>query len=174
MEFRDLILRRRSVRGYAGGAPREDIERILECAAQAPSWKNSQTARCYVALSPQALEKVGAALPGFNQKSSQGAALIVTTYVRNQSGFTAGAPDNEVGNGWGAYDLGLHDAYLTLAAAEAGYDTLIMGLRDADALRKLLGIPENEAVMSVIAIGRRAKDPAPRPRKPLQEVAKFY
>lgn len=175
MDFKALIERRRSVRGYAGGVPHEDLAAILTRAQQAPSWKNLQTARCYAVEDAALLERVRAeALPGFNANSSQNACLIVTTYVRDVAGFTAGAPDNEVGNGWGAYDLGLHDAYLTLAAAEAGYDTLIMGLRDADALRKLLGIPENEAVMSVIAIGRRAKDPAPRPRKPLQEVAKFY
>ena len=89
-------------------------------------------------------------------------------------GFTQGQPDNEVGNGWGAYDLGLHDAYLVLAAADMGYDTLIMGIRDADAIRRLLNIPENEAIMSVIAVGKRDKAPAARPRKPLDEVTRFF
>ena len=28
---------------------------------------------------------------------------------------------NEAGNYWGAYDLGLHDAYFILAASNAGY-----------------------------------------------------
>ena len=103
-----------------------------------------------------------------------GAALVVTTYVRDVVGFTQGKPDNEVGNGWGAYDLGLHDAYLVLAASDAGYDTLIMGIRDADAIRALLGVPEEEEIMSVIAIGRRGAEPVIKPRKPLEEVVKFY
>ena len=113
------------------------------------------------------------ALPSFNQNSSKNAALIVTTFVKDLSGFSNGQPDNELGNLWGAYDLGLHDAYLVLAAKNAGYDTLIMGIRSAQELRLLLQIPENEEIVSVIAIGKSAKEPALRPRKTLEEVACF-
>ncbi|MBE6018252.1 MAG: nitroreductase, partial [Lachnospiraceae bacterium] len=81
---------------------------------------------------------------------------------------------NEQGNAWGAYDLGLHDAYLVLAASDAGFDTLIMGIRDADAIRKLLAIPENEEIFSVIALGKKAQEPQLRKRKELGEVAKFF
>ena len=104
----------------------------------------------------------------------ENAALIVSTYVRNIAGFTKGEADNEVGNGWGAYDLGLHDAYLLLAAKDAGYDTLIMGLRDAEKIRAILNIAEDEEILSVISIGKRAEEPALRPRKSLEEVVKFY
>ena len=78
------------------------------------------------------------------------------------------------GNFWGAYDLGLHDAYLILAAKDAGYDTLIMGIRDADAIRERLSIPENEEIMSVIAVGKAGEEPALRPRKKLDEVVRFF
>jgi hypothetical protein len=37
-----------------------------------------------------------------------------------------------------------------------------------------LDIPENEQVMSVIAVGRRAKEPVQKPRKPLEETARFF
>ena len=175
MEFKTLIEERRSVRSYAAGISREDMETILTRAQQAPSWKNRQASRCYAVLSPEKIAEVSArALPGFNQNSAKNAALIVTTYVKNVVGFTDGAPDNEVGNGWGAYDLGLHDAYLVLAASDMGYDTLIMGLRDAQALRELLAIPEDEEIMSVIAVGKRDKAPNLRPRKPLEEVTRIY
>ena len=40
--------------------------------------------------------------------------------------------------------------------------------------RARLGIPENEEIMSVIAIGKAAEEPAPRPRKELDEVVKFF
>ena len=174
MEFVDLIQARRSVRGYSAPAIHDDLVIMLTAAQQAPSWKNLQASRCYVAESPEALAALRSrGLPSFNQNSSAGAALVVTTYVRDVVGFTQGRPDNEVGNGWGAYDLGLHDAYLVLAASDLGYDTLIMGIREAEAIRGLLNIPENEAIMSVIAVGKRAKDPTPRSRKPLDEVARF-
>ena len=176
MEFQELIIARRSVRGYESAPAHDDLVRILKAAQLAPSWKNQQTSRCYVAETPEILEDLRASgLPSFNQKSSANAALIVTTYVKNVVGFSEGEiPVNEIGNGWGAYDLGLHDAYLILAAKDAGYDTLIMGIRDACVLREKLGIPENEQIMSVIAIGKRRIEPSMRPRKEFDEVVKFY
>ncbi len=175
MEFRELIGARRSVRSYASGIGHEALLDILKEAQRAPSWKNQQTARCYVAETPELLEELrAAALPSFNQKSSAGAALVVTTYVKGNVGFNEdGTPVNEIGNGWGAYDLGLHDAYLVLAAKNAGYDTLIMGIRDAEVLRAKLGIPENEEVMSVIAVGKATAEPSLRPRKDPSEVIRF-
>lgn len=174
MEFKALIEGRRSVRAYESGISREDMTGILAAAQRAPSWKNLQASRCYAVVTPEKLEAVRAALPAFNQNSSRNAALVVTTFVKGQVGHTNGAPDNELGDEWGAYDLGLHDAYLILAAKDAGYDTLIMGLRDADALRRELSIPENEQIASVIAVGKAAQEPTLKPRKPLDEVAKVY
>ena len=175
MEFKELISLRRSVRSYESAISHDDLAAILRAAQQAPSWKNQQTSRCYAVEEPAMLEALrSAALPSFNQNSSAHAALIVTTYVRNVVGFTDGSPVNEIGNGWGAYDLGLHDAYLVLAARDAGYDTLIMGIRDANVIREKLGVPENEEIMSVIAIGKRRAEPTARPRKALSEVARFF
>ncbi len=176
MEFRELISARRSVRKYAGAAGHDALAAILQEAQRAPSWKNQQTSRCYVVETPETLEDFRAAvLPSFNRNSSAGAALVVTTYVKGNVGFSDdGTPVNEIGNGWGAYDLGLHDAYLVLAAKNAGYDTLIMGIRDADAIRERLSIPENEEIMSVIAVGKAAEEPGPRPRKAPEEVTRFF
>ena len=175
MEFKELITARKIIRKYEAGIGHEALAEILKEARRAPSWKNQQTARCYVVETPETLEEFRAAvLPSFNRNSSAKAALIVTTYVKGNVGFNDGVPVNEIGTGWGAYDLGLHDAYLILAAKNAGYDTLIMGIRDGDAIRARLGIPENEEIMSVIAIGKAAEEPAPRPRKELDEVVKFF
>ena len=175
MEFKELITVRRSVRSYGSAIEHDALVQILKEAQQAPSWKNQQTSRCYAVETPATLEDLrAAALPSFNQNSSAHAALIVTTYVKDIVGFNDGMPVNEIGNGWGAYDLGLHDAYLTLAARNAGYDTLIMGIRDADIIRAKLKIPENEEIMSVIAVGKRSADPSVRPRKELDEVVKFF
>ena len=175
MEFKKLIETRRSVRAYASAASKEDIEAILSMAQQAPSWKNDQPARSYAVVSPEKVKEVQEkCLPSFNANSSAGASLIVTTFVRNLSGFGPEGPANKAGNYWGAYDLGLRDAYLVLAASELGFDTLIMGIRDAEALKAALSIPEDEEVMAVIAVGKRAKEPGSRPRKELSEVAKFF
>ncbi len=174
MEFSRLINERCSIRKYASGITREELEPILRQAQRAPSWKNQQTSRCYAVTYTEMLEELReAALPLGNRNNSANAALIVSTFVKDVVGFNNGVPANEVGNGWGAYDLGLRDAFLVLAARNSGFDTLIMGIRDAEAIRQKLGIPENEVIMSVIAIGKRDAEPALRPRKELEEVARF-
>lgn len=179
MGLNEILSRRRSIRRYKAGAGVDPalIREMLEAAIQAPSWKNSQTSRYYVVMSGEMLEKVKAScLPEFNQKNCKDApVLIVTAFVKNHSGHdNQGCPVNELGNGWGAYDLGLHDANLILKARELGLDTLIMGIRDADALREILGIDGDQEVVSVIAVGYRDIDPAMPARKSVEEIARFY
>jgi len=177
MEFSELIEKRRSVRGsyIKTETDIEEIKSILRAAQQAPSWKNFQETRCYAAYSQEALNAVRETLPDFNQRSSDGAILLVSTFVKDLAGFDIDKhPENEVGNMWGAYDLGLRDAYLVLAAKNAGYDSLIMGLRDAEKLRSVLNIPEDEEIMSVIAVGKAEVEGKERKRKNLEEVTRIF
>lgn len=177
MEFEKLLSERRSIRKYKENTAVETkkVEEIIKAAQQAPSWKNSQTGRYYVALSPEKISEVRAALPEFNQNNSaNAAALIVTAFEKGCAGFAPdGTPVNELGDQWGAYDLGLQNALLILKAREMGLDTLIMGIRDEKALRAAFDIPASQQVTSVIALGARAADPAAPKRKDLSEIAVF-
>ena len=176
MEFTTLMNERRSIRKYTDApVSTEEIQAVILAAGQAPSWKNPQTGRYYAVTSPQKIEEVRACLPeGNQQKTEQVPVLLVTTYKKNIAGFDREAnPDNELGNQWGAYDLGLQAAYLILKARELGLDTLIMGLRDAEQLRNVLDIPEEETVVSVISLGHRDEDPAKPKRKELEKILKI-
>lgn len=179
MEFQKVLETRRSIRSFDGSrkVTEEQLKEIVLAAGMAPSWKNSQTARTYCVYSEELLSKVRTlCLPEFNQKSSAGAtALLVTAFVPNQSGYDTqtGKPVNEGGNGWGYYDLGMHDQNLLLAANNLGLGTLVMGIRDANKLRELLEIPDGQEIVSVIAVGYPAVVPKMPRRKPLEEVARF-
>jgi nitroreductase len=128
-----------------------------------------------VAISPDKADAVRELIGERNKQSTKGASVfIVSTFVKGLSGFSRGKIFNEIGDGWGAYDNGLGNAYLVLKARAMGFDTLIMGMRDSDALRTLFGIPDGEEVMAVIALGHRASDPVKPTRKPLDEIAKFF
>lgn len=179
MEFQKLIETRRTVRKYAADSEvtREQMETLIHAAQEAPSWKNSQTGRYYCVLSREIVDKIRATcLPGAgNEGKSENAALIVTTFVHDRAGFQKdGTADNELGNGWGCYDLGLQNENLILKAEDLGLSTLIMGLRESDKLRELLDIPETETVVSVIAVGKADESPARPPRKELDTIAKFF
>ena len=178
MELNQVIAERRSIRAYEEGkaVSRETVEEILQAAAMAPSWKNSQTARSYVVMSRPLLDKVReTCLPEFNQKNSKNApVLIVTAFVKGRSGFdNQGNAVNELGDEWGAYDLGLHNENLVLKARDMGLATLIMGIRDEAKLRELLPIPEEQQIAAVIALGYAAGEPQMPPRKDLSETAVF-
>lgn len=178
MEFQDLIEVRRSIRSFdtEKAVTKEQICEVVQAAIQAPSWKNTQTSRYYCVLGEE-VQKAFAekTLPGFNQNSSNGAAYVVTTFVKNQVGFNAdGTPANECGNGWGYYDLGLHNAYFILKAKELGLDTLIMGLRDAQEIREICQIPQEEEIVAVIALGYAKTEAAGKPkRKVVEDILKF-
>lgn len=179
MEFTQLIEERRSIRKYKENTEvsKETILELVKAAQQAPSWKNSQTGRYYAVLSPEKLEEVKAVcLPEFNQNNCKNApALIVTAFEKKCAGFDKdGNPINELGDEWGAYDLGLQNENLILRARDLGLDTLIMGIRDEAALRRILDIPESQEVVAVIALGYRDVEPAKPKRRELDEVVKIY
>ena len=177
MELQQAMETRRSVREYL---PRpvepEKIAAVLQAASLAPSWKNSQVARYYVAASPQAVEDVRAALPAFTRDSCKNApVLVVCAMVSHRSGFErSGEATNELGDGWGCYDCGLAHMNLLLKATELGLSTLVMGIRDADALRRRLEIPDPQTVLGVIAIGYSDLAPDMPPRRSPEETIRYF
>jgi nitroreductase len=174
--FNDVLTTRRSIRSYDATKKisEEEIHELMVSVQEAPSWANQQPSKYYVALSPEKLAAVKELIGGNKRNVQDAPVLIVSTFERGKSGFSRGNPANEVGDGWGAYDNGLSNCYLILKARAMGFDTLIMGMRDADKLRELFSIPENETVMAVIALGYRAAEPRHPNHRPLEDVVKFY
>ena len=168
MEFQKLIEKRRTVRKYAEGntVTKEDILAMVKAAQEAPSWKNSQTGRYYCVMDGADVARFRQeCLPEMNAGKCENAVLIISTFD--------GTADNELGNGWGCYDLGLQNENLVLKAAELGYGSLIMGIRDADKIREFLEIPQEETVVAVIAVGVPGEQPGRPKRKEVEEIVKF-
>lgn len=177
MEFQKLIEKRRTVRKYAEGntVTKEDILAMVKAAQEAPSWKNSQTGRYYCVMDGADVARFRQeCLPEMNAGKCENAVLIISTFVHDRAGFQKdGTADNELGNGWGCYDLGLQNENLVLKAAELGYGSLIMGIRDADKIREFLEIPQEETVVAVIAVGVPGEQPGRPKRKEVEEIVKF-
>ena len=175
--FDDIVASRRSIRDYDASKliTQEEVMELIKCAQEAPSWANQQPTKYYVAMSPEKVAAVKELVGEGNKRNTAGApVMIVSTYLKSRSGFFRSSPANEIGDGWGAYDNGLSNAYFILKARERGFDTLIMGMRDSEALRKLFAIPDDECIMAVISLGYRASDPNRPDRKQTVEVVKFF
>lgn len=157
MELDEVLNKRKSTRRQYLSKEVDDevIRQVIEAAILAPSWKNSQVTRYYIAKSKEVLQQVKGSLPEFNQENvGQAPVLIVSTIVLNRSGYNKdGTPTNELGNGWGYYDCGMHNMNLLLKATELGLSTLVMGIRDEQKIKEIFAIPDSQAVASVIALG---------------------
>lgn len=174
--FEEVLTTRRSVRSYDASKTisEAEIRTLLTAVQEAPSWANMEPSKYYVAIG---LEKRAALLEmigGNKERVANAPVLIVSTFETGKSGFFRGQATNEVGDGWGAYDNGLSNAYLVLQARAMGFDTLIMGMRQADAIRAEFAIPESETIMAVIAVGYRADEPSRPARRDLDEIVKFF
>lgn len=179
MEYAQLLESRRSIRKYKPGMQisEDQIKVMIDAAIQAPTWKNSQTGRYYVAISEDKINYLrNQCLPSFNATSCENAvALIITAYETKRAGFERdGNPTNELGDKWGVYDLGLQNENLILKARETGYDTLIMGIRDADKIRSGFDIPESQEIVAVIAVGVRENDADKPKRKTPDDITRFF
>lgn len=174
--FDEVLTSRRSVRNYDATKKisEAEVRDLLKAVQDAPSWANQQPTKYYVAISDEKLAAVQDMVGGNKERIKNAPVLIVSTFERGKSGFFQGNQTNEVGDGWGAYDNGLSDCYLILKARAMGFDTLIMGMRDADKLREAFAIPGNETIMAVIALGYRAEEPTRPERKSFDDFVKFF
>ena len=174
--FDELIASRRSVRSYDAtkSISEAEVRQLLTAVQEAPSWANQEPTKYYVAMSEEKLTAVKEMVGRNKQNIADAPVVIVSTFEKGKSGFFNGEATNEIGEGWGAYDNGLSNAYLILKARAMGFDTLIMGMRDADALRALFDIPSNETIMAVISLGYRAQQPSRPERRPLDDIVKFF
>lgn len=174
--FDEVLKTRRSVRSYDANKKisEAEVRDLLLATQEAPSWANQQPSKYYVAIGKEKLAAAMEMIGGNKSRVADAPVLIVSTFERGKSGFFQGKATNEVGDGWGAYDNGLSNCYLILKARAMGFDTLIMGMRDANQLRDLFAIPENETIMAVIALGYRAEEPTRPDRRNLDDIVKFF
>jgi len=174
--FEEVLTTRRSVRNYDASKTisEAEIRTLLTAAQEAPSWANMEPTKYYVAIGQEKRAALLEMIGGNKERVCNAPVLIVSTFETGKSGFFRGQATNEIGDGWGAYDNGLSNAYLILQARAMGFDTLIMGMRQSDAIRAEFDIPDSETIMAVIAVGYRAQEPNRPVRRELDEIAKFF
>lgn len=176
MELQKCIENRRSIRKYQDKAiSRENLNELIKAAMLAPSWKNSQVSRYYVADSKEKMEEIKKCLPQFNVNNTENcSAYIVSTVVNGRSGFTReGEYETHLKDGFQYFDNGLQVQNLCLKAQDMGFGTLIMGIYDEAALRACLNVPESEVIVAVISVGYPDIEPDMPKRKELEEVVKY-
>ena len=175
MELQACLEGRRRIRQYKDlTVSREVIKELIEAAILAPSWKNSQVSRYYVADGERKKE-LAKCLPPFNQNNVNDApVLIVTTVVKGRSGFERdGSYTTHLKEGFQYFDNGLQVANLCLKAQELGLGTLIMGIYDEASIRAFFHIDDTQEIVAVIGVGYPNVAPEKPKRKTVDEITVF-
>jgi len=158
-ELLEFLKTRRSIRKYKQQPVSRDIlEKILDIARYAPSARNSQPWVFIVVDDPfikESLSKIHQwAWPLAN--APLGIAVACNKDL---------SPDSYL------LDCSNATMYIMLAAHAYGLGTVwIQTMRDNDKIREILGLPSNYFVVSLLALGYPDELPAPKPRKPLNEI----
>lgn len=153
MEFNEVIRSRYSCKKFDGRAVEEEkLNAILEAGRVAPTAKNLQEQRIYVARSPEALAKIDALTP-----CRYGASTVLVVAFDSADTFTYPG---------GARDSGIEDAtivatHMILAAKDAGVESCWINLFDPDEAARVLGLPEGEEVLMLMDLGYPAEGAGP-------------
>ncbi len=179
MELIQGIKERRSIRRFrAEKVTAEDLKKIVEAAAFAPSWKNTQIARYNVIGNKEIIEKIAnEGVLGFeyNTKTmSHAPQLVVVSYVNGRSGYERdGSFTTPKGQEWQMFDAGIAAQTFCLAAHAYGVGSCIMGIFDDKIVGGLIGLPKGENVAAVIAIGYPDETPEAPKRKGVDQLLRI-
>jgi nitroreductase len=194
MDVIEAIRKRRSIRSYkAEPIPGEVLDRLLEAIRLAPSGGNRQPYRFIVVRDAEMKARIAAACrwhPGRPKGQdfiteapivivacgSEGEAI--SRFYRDGDVYLAMGRDVPAGIDRGPashhnlmdMDIAIALDHLTLAAAAEGLGTCWVAALDEREMKSLLSVPEDMRVLAVMPLGYTDSWPAPRPRKPLNEI----
>lgn len=152
----DIIARRWSCRAFDASKPvsREQIVSLLEAARWAPSCYGDEPWRFIVwdrNSDAAAWQKAFDCLVEWNQNWVKNAPVLVL--VTAYSLFRRNGNPNR----WGQYDTGAAAENLCLQAVASGLMAHQMGGFDEEKVRSTFGIPEEFAIMAMIAVGHQGE-----------------
>jgi len=172
MELQQALSGRRSVRKFTDYQVTDDeIKAILEAARLAPSWANTQVWDFVVIRGKDHIAKIVATFSEKNPATKgalEASALIVACAKKGVSGSYDGKALTKHQE-WFMFDLGLAVQNLCLKAFELGLGTVVVGLMDHDACKRLIGLPAEHEVVAVIPVGRPAARREGPPRRELKD-----
>lgn len=177
MNFLELVKIRQSDREYDISRPveQEKLDYIFETVRLAPSACNAQPWKFIVVTDPELREQTAAAIAdktlGMNHFTFQAPVLIIV--VEEDSNFTSKLGGFVKQKHFPDTDLGIATAHLTLAAAELGLGSCILGWFDEKKIRQLLDIPNSKRPMLAITLGYSTQTNREKKRKDNKEIVSY-
>ena len=162
MSLIDIIMSRRSIRKYE---PKEisqnALEKILEAGRSAPSANNGQPWRFIVLSDPEIKEKL-----------SHGQ---WNTFIKNSAVTIVGCAfeGSEYARKWSTIDTTIAMQNMIIAAWSLGIGSCWVGDFDEAEVRKLLAVPKDWKIISLLSLGYPDEAPETTSRKQLTEIMSY-
>ncbi len=177
MNVTECLKTRRSIRKYkTDKVDHSVIDSIVSLASYSPSWKNTQITR-YIAIEDSSLQNEIADrfTPDYNSNIiRQAPVLMAVTFRKGRCGYERdGSFTTKKGDRWQMFDVGVACQTFCLAAWDKGLGTVIMGVFDEDGITELLGIPEDQELGALIALGYPDIEPDAPKRKAVEELLQY-
>jgi len=166
MDVMTAIKSRRSIRAYKSiEVEEEKLNLILEAARLSPSARNLQNWKFIVVRDKKLRERLVEAAAG--QKFVGEAPLtLIACATAPERVMTCGQPANTI-------DLSIALSFMMLEAAELGLGTCWLGSFYEDKVKEVLNLPEGYRVVAMTPLGYPDENPAPRPRKSIEEIVEY-
>jgi nitroreductase len=163
-DFFDVVERRRSVRAFRpADIDAATLERVLETADRAPSAGDLQAYEIVIVREP---ERKAALAQAAYEQSFVASAPVVLVFCANP-GRSSPRYGRRGGELYCVQDATIAAAYAQLAAAALGLASVWVGAFDEAAVAGIVGGLKPVCIMP---IGRPAEEPAPTPRRSLDDL----
>ena len=169
MEFFETVAKRYSCKKFdSRQVTQEQLDQILEAGRLAPTAKNLQEQRIYVAQSASALATIDECTP-----CRYGAPTVLVVAYDKENVFTYPGDQHTSG----VEDATIVATHLTMAAEAAGVDGCWINFFDPEKLAQALQLPANEEIVMLLDLGYAAEGVGPlanhASRKELSETVKY-
>ncbi|MBN2139211.1 MAG: nitroreductase family protein [Sedimentisphaerales bacterium] len=165
MDVSEAIRKRYSCRAYQDRVvEQEKLATVLEAARLAPSAKNLQDWRFVVATDR-------------NTKAKLAEAANNQSFLKNAGAIIAGCSVNKevmrCGQALGPIDVAIALEHMALQATELGLATCWIGSFYPEKVRAILGIPEDVAIIELMALGYPAEAQKQQKREPIEHIISY-
>lgn len=171
MTFTDLCKMRESCRTYDKEREIEEavLDQILECARLSPSACNGQPYHITVCRGELA-EKVAKATQGMGMNKFASDAPVLLVISEEKYVKTAALGAKVKGIDYRSIDIGILSSHITLAAAELGVGSCILGWLDSDKIVDELSLSGRVHLVITLGYPKESIRPRTKKRKELSEL----
>jgi nitroreductase len=158
----EVIKKRYSCRAYQDKPIEQDkLDQIFEAARQAPSAKNLQDWR-FVVVTDKKVKQQVAGCANHQDAFGQAGAIIAACSVCGET--------MKCGQRIAPIDVSIALEHIALMATELGLATCWIGSFDAEKVRQVLEIPEDVAIIELMALGYPANGSRQTTREPMKSI----